>query len=165
MQQLIESFSIYEILLFAIILALACKGLIEFYDWARKRLKKVFDKEYNRKDKDEDIQERFDKDEERIKKLEDNQAKIINSLDMLELKVDMLIDSDKDAIKSFLTHEHHYYCYIQGWIDDYSLDCCEKRYTHYINEHGNSFIERFMEEIRALPNHPPLDDKENVDIN
>jgi hypothetical protein len=36
--------------------------------------------------------------------------------------------SDKDSIKAFITKEHHYFCYEKGWIDDYNLDCLEKRF-------------------------------------
>ena len=39
----------------------------------------------------------------------------------------------------------------QEWIDDYSLDCIERRYKHYIDEGGNSFIGQLMIEIRKLP--------------
>ena len=42
-----------------------------------------------------------------------------------------------------------------GWIDDFSLDCLERRYQHYADEGGNSFIEGFMEELRALPKQDP----------
>ena len=69
----------------------------------------------------------------------------------LSKKVDILIQSDKDDIKAFITREHHYFCYQKGWIDDNSLDCIEKRYTHYQKEGGNSFIETLMEQIRELP--------------
>ena len=44
------------------------------------------------------------------------------------------MNSDKDAIKAFITREHHYFCYQKKWIDDYSLDCIEKRYEHYKEE-------------------------------
>ena len=43
------------------------------------------------------------------------------------------------------------FCYEKRQIDDYSLDCLEKRYTHYVEEGGNSFIHDLMEDIRALP--------------
>ena len=43
----------------------------------------------------------------------------------------------------------------QEWIDDYSLDCIERRYKHYIDEGGNSFIGQLMIEIRKLPHQPP----------
>ena len=36
-------------------------------------------------------------------------------------------------------------------IDDFSLDCIEKRFAHYQDEGGNSFIAALMAEIRALP--------------
>ena len=74
-------------------------------------------------------------------------------------KIDMLIQSDKDDIKSFITREHHYFCYRVGWIDDFSLDCIEKRYKHYTDEGGNTFIGGFMEELRALPKSDPAENK------
>ena len=68
-------------------------------------------------------------------------SKILNSffsIDLLKklltiiLKlIHLLIASDKDAIKAFITREHHYFVYQKGWIDDYSLDCVEQRYQHY----------------------------------
>lgn len=67
----------------------------------------------------------------------------------------MLIDSDKDAIKSYITKEHHYFCYQVGWIDDFSLDCLEKRYQHYEDQGGNSFIGGLMHDLRTLPNKNP----------
>ena len=67
----------------------------------------------------------------------------------------MLIHSDKDAIKSYITRQHHYFCYDKRWIDDFSLDCIERRYQHYTEEGGNSFIAGFIEELRSLPKEPP----------
>ena len=67
----------------------------------------------------------------------------------------MLIDSDKDAIKSYITQKHHFFCYEQGWIDDFSLDCIERRYQHYKEEGGNTFIDGFMGQLRQLPKGSP----------
>ena len=75
-------------------------------------------------------------------------------LNNLSQKIDILIQSDRDDIRSYITREHHYFCYQKGWIDDFSLDCIEKQYMHYVDEGGNSFIEGFMEELRALPKQP-----------
>ena len=58
----------------------------------------------------------------------------------LSAKIDLLIDSDKDDIKSYITREHHRFCYDLKEIDDFSLDCLEKRFKHYSDEGGNSFI-------------------------
>ena len=64
--------------------------------------------------------------------------------------INLLIESDKDSIKSFIVKEHHYYTQI-GWVDDYSLDAIERRYKHYQEEGGNSFVHTLMAELRALP--------------
>lgn len=69
----------------------------------------------------------------------------------------MLIESDKEDIKAFITGQHHYFIYGKGWIDDYSMECLEKRFAIYEREHGNSFVEGLMNEIRALPKRPPAD--------
>ena len=87
--------------------------------------------------------------------LEKDQKKTDETLNILTKKIDMLINSDKDAIKSYITKEHHYFCYEVGWIDDFNMDCLERRYSHYADEGGNSFICGFMEQLRALPKHPP----------
>ena len=91
--------------------------------------------------------------------LQTNQKETDAILKDLSTKIDMLIDSDKDDIKSYITREHHYFCYQRGWIDDFSLDCIERRYQHYTDEGGNSFIEGFMTELRALPKQQPQNNK------
>lgn len=160
MQKLLETYSVSEILTFLVALALAIKGAVDFFDWAKARLKKHFDLEHNEEDKEESIEQRFQKGSDTMHKLDCNQAALSATLEKLTKKVDLLIDSDKDDIKSFLTKEHHYFCYEQGWIDDYSLECCERRFAHYQDEGGNSFIEHFMEELRALPKQqPPQEEK------
>jgi len=67
----------------------------------------------------------------------------------------MLIESDREAIKAYITEQHHRFVYEVGWIDDYSLDCLEKRYSIYEREEGNSFVLGLMNELRDLPKIPP----------
>lgn len=143
MEKLLASYSIGEIIIFIVLLALAIKGLVTFYDWARDRLKKVYDKEYKHEQEKQNIAENSISIEE-----------LHRVIEQLNKKVDVLTESDKDDIKSFLTKEHHYFCYQKGWIDDYSLECCLNRYKHYKDEGGNSFIEGFMKELQALPKKP-----------
>lgn len=59
---------------------------------------------------------------------------------------------------SYITISHHYFVYLQKWIDDYTLDTLEKRFAVYRQENGNSFVKGLMNEIRALPKQPPEDD-------
>lgn len=163
MQKLLETYSVGEILMFLVLFALAVKGVITFFDWAYARLKKVFDKEHNEEKQEEQVENQLQKGFDIMAQLEQNQTDLTQQLNDLSAKVDLLIDSNKDDIKSFLTKEHHYYCYHMGWIDDYSLECCERRFAHYQQEGGNSFIEGFMEELRRLPKQPPAQREDTLD--
>lgn len=151
MKTLLEMYSVTEILIFVVVLALAIKEVISFFDWASERLNKIFDKENKQKTDKQEIELQLREDKEALKELKQHQKETWEAISAMSKKVDMLIDSDKDDIKSYLTREHHYFCYQQGWIDDYSLECCEKRFSHYQEEGGNSFIEGFMNELRQLP--------------
>ena len=137
MLDLLKNYSLTEIIVFVIMLAFAIKGIVDFYDWAKNRLKKTTDKKYNE---------------------EETQIKILKTLELYGEQIDkntkainILITSDKDDIKAWITEKHHYFCYELGYIDDYNLQCIEARYKHYKEEDGNTFIDGFMTDIRALP--------------
>jgi hypothetical protein len=155
MKELVETYSIQEILLFLITFALAIKGIVSFYDWGHDRLKKFFNKEDSGEQKINSIQNQINELKGDYDKLKELQVQAQGTLKDLAKKIDLLIVSDKDDIKSFITREHHYFCYQKQWIDDYSMDCIEKRFQHYKDEDGNSFVEDLMNEMRALPKRPP----------
>ena len=150
MVDLLKAFSWEQIVLFTVLFALAIKGLISFIDWVKERNSKAF----KVAQKPIELQNMLQKHDEEIKDLH-------SSIDSLLQKIDLLIQSDKDDIKAFITREHHYFCYQKKWIDDYSLDCIEKRFDHYQDEGGNSFVETFMNELRSLPKKQP-DGQEEV---
>ncbi len=144
MIELLKSYSSAQILFIVVTLALAVKGAVDFWDWQAKHFWRTVDK----------IEER----EKQEKQIYDNQEDINSIRDELKKineKITILLDSDKDDIKNFITEKHRYYCYVAKWIDDYSLECIEKRFQHYKTEGGNSFIDGFMKDIRELPNQPP----------
>lgn len=151
MEELLNTYSVSEILIFAMMLFVAIKGVTDAYDWVKGKISKVTDRELQKRKKDKDIEIRFDVNSNDIQKilkhLEDSDKK----METLTKSVQMLIDSDKDDIKAWITEQHHYFCYKLKAIDDYRLDTIEKRYSHYVAEGGNSFIETLMEEIRRLP--------------
>lgn len=138
--QLLKQFDITTFLTFIIVLALAAKGVIIFFDWAEERLMKMFNKQTKKQRQIEQLQQQ----EESIKELK-------NNMESIQSKMNLLIESDKDDIKAWITEKHHFYCYQQKYIDDYTLDCLEKRFSHYEVEGGNSFVHNLMEELRALP--------------
>lgn len=156
MKDLVEIYSAQEILLFLVIFASAVKGFVSFWDWGYSRLKQMFKKENDKEQEIDSIQTQFN---EHIKNYEIMQNTQNETLRILIDKINLLIDSDKDSIKSFITERHHHFCYDKKWIDDYSLDCIEKRYKHYTDEGGNSFIHDLMKELRALPKQPRRDNE------
>lgn len=127
------------------LLALAIKSLFSFFDWAGDRWRKLFNKQHNQLSRKQDLERRLQHGSEIMDKLTRNQQETDDILKKLSAEINILIESDKDSIKSYITKEHHYFCYQLGWIDDFSLDCIERRYQHYQDEGGNSFIGNFME--------------------
>lgn len=155
MLDLVSKYSLSEIVTFLVIICLAIKGFFTFWDWAVARLKKTFNKETQQETKMVAVQEQINQCIANFKKISENQERLEQQIVALTEKINSLLDSDRDDIKSFITKEHHYFCYEKKWIDDYSLNCLEKRYDHYVDEGGNSFIKGLMDEIRELPKQPP----------
>lgn len=152
MKDLLANYSVNEIIIFIVTLALAIKGCVSFFDWAVDRLRKVFNKEQ----KDKDLNSRILADEKKIQELIELQRKTEQNIQTLGNSVNTLIESDKDDIKSWITEQHHKFCYGKSrTIDAYSLDCIEKRYCHYKEEGGNSFIHTLMDDIRGLSVYYP----------
>lgn len=153
MKELFTTYTGTDIIIFVILLALAIKGLVTFIDWAIERLRIFFNKEQTQ----DEIMKELKKHTQDITELKE---KFQEHLDKSCKLMNLLIESDKDDIKAWITEKHHYYCYVQKYIDDYSLDCLEKRFKHYEDEGGNSFVSHLMDEIRQLP-RISISDKKN----
>ena len=147
MIDLLKNFTIGQILIFIVLLALAFKSVIIYLDWIKSFIQKKIDKQLDQ----ENLKNSIDIINENQKTLMDEIKETNQSIKDLKDTVNLLISSDKDDIKAWITEKHHYFCYDLGYIDDYNLDCMEKRYAHYLDEHGNSFIGELMDEVRALP--------------
>ena len=155
MINLLQRYPVSQILIFIVLLALAIKGVISFIDWANEKIKKAFNKQYKKIDDKKAVEEKIEQDRQLILSLQKQQQETEKGMKNLVEKIDILIASDRDDIRSYITREHHYFCYQKKWIDDFSLDCIEKQYAHYVDEGGNSFIKTFMEQLRALPKQDP----------
>lgn len=155
---LLQHYSLSDILMFTIFLALSIKSLISFFDWAYIYIKKAFNIKYSKITQKQELERRLQKGSEVMTELKQNQQATDKILKDLSTKIDMLINSDRDDIKSYITRQHHYFCYKLGYIDDFSLDCIEKRFKHYSDQGGNSFIENFMKDLRALPIQSPKEE-------
>lgn len=153
MIELFQEFTFSEIAMFIILLALAIKGVITFFEWAQQKIGKVFHIKNGKIAEKEKIKQRLLKNTELIEEITNKQNNTDEYLQKMSQKIDLLIQSDKDAIKSYITGEHHKFCYDLKEIDDFSLECLQKRYKHYADEGGNSFIEGFMQDLRKLPRY------------
>ena len=118
---------------------------------------KIFKKESRKEQEKRELDEKLLSYDEKIEQVIKAQEELNDYISNMMRKINILIDSDKDDIKSFITKEHHFYCYEKHWIDDYSLDCIERRYKHYQEENGNSFVADLMKEIRQLPKQEPIE--------
>ena len=143
MVKLLSRYSAQDIIIFTVFLALAFKGVFSFFSWLGDFLKDTV----HRIEQPEKFKKELQKQSKQITELK-------NTLSDLNKSIHLLIESDKDAIKAYITRQHHYFVYQKKWIDDYSLDCIEKRYIHYDEQGGNSFISDLMTELRALPKQP-----------
>lgn len=151
MGELLAKYTATEIIVFIVLLAIAVKEVVTFIDWAHSRLKGAFKKE----DEHEEIKQQLDDVYKYLERLDTHFTTMIEEnrvqSNKMQETIDILLASDKDDIKAWITQQHQYFCYELGYIDDFSLDCIEKRYAHYKDEGGNSFIAALMTEIRALP--------------
>ena len=75
---------------------------------------------------------------------------IYRSIEEVKADVKLLIDSDREDIKSYIVHAYNEFVIEKKCIDANSLEALEKRYQYYTKEHGNGFITALMEELRGL---------------
>lgn len=133
---LLSQFSVGEFLILLITIALALKGIITFFDWVRERVVAAYNKKFNKDTEKTRLEKRLQGFEDEEKEQNEKITSIVQNVEKLQESIKLLIHSDKEDIKSFITKEHHYFCYNQKWIDDYSLDCIEQRYVIYTKEHS-----------------------------
>ena len=155
MLELLGTYSLTQIVTFIILLAIAVKEGITLVIWFKDFFKKKFNDDMKNTVATKERNEQICKIKEDMQTLIDSQEKIFKEIESFKQQLEMIIESDKDDIKSWITEKHHFYCFEKKWIDDYSMDCIEKRYGHYKDEGGNSFIEELINELRSLPKIPP----------
>ena len=155
MLELLGTYSLTQIVTFIILLAIAVKEGITVVIWFKDFFKKKFNNDMKNTVATKERNEQICKIKEDMQTLIDSQEKIFKEIESFKQQLEMIIESDKDDIKSWITEKHHFYCFEKKWIDDYSMDCIEKRYGHYKDEGGNSFIEELINELRSLPKIPP----------
>lgn len=94
MLDLFKTYSIDEIIMFSLLLALAIKGIIDLYDWFKNRfIKNPVEEEINKEEKQQEILNKLNAHEEQITVCKDCLTKILKTMNIL-------VESDKDDIKA-----------------------------------------------------------------
>lgn len=140
MKDLLTSYSIEQILFFLFVIAMAVKEGISLVNWFIDYFKKIF----KREEKGENL-------EDKVSTLYDMQIQQEEKMNKMCDNINILMESDRDSIKSWIVEKHHHFCYEVKAIDYFSLESIERRYQHYKAEDGNSYVATLMEELEALP--------------
>lgn len=85
-----------------------------------------------------------------IQKHTSDLTEIKKSLEGTNDKVKLLVESDKEDIKAYVTQEYNKWI-PQGHIDLITLQSIEARYSKYVEEKGNGFVKKMIDDLRNLP--------------
>lgn len=121
--------------------------------WREEKQKKI-NKAINEKQKELNIQVEFDKLHERFDQTDRRLDAIENRLDAAEKQLQDLTISDMHDIKSWIVEQYHKFYVQQGWIDAFSAETLDRRYSDYRKEGGNSYIENLMDQLHTLSMDP-----------
>ena len=155
MMQMLQRYSLTQIVIFLVLFAIATKSIINFWDWAKAKIKDFAKKESIYEDLKASLDEETNIRKQEMKEIKQSVFSIEKIIEKLADKVQLLLVSDRDDIKSFITREYNYFVLEKGEIDHYSLQAIEKRYDHYIEEGGNSYVGDLMSALRTLPKVDP----------
>ena len=126
MIELLGAYSIKDIIVFIFMIGVAIKEARQLWIY----YKKVRDESYENDHKDETQDEYIKKNQQTIEKLSKSMA--------------LLIESDKDGIKAWIVSKYHQFKEHPEQLDDIEWDLLNKRFNHYKEQGGNSYIEDLM---------------------
>ena len=156
LEELLKQYDLTSLIILIIGLLSVIKYVVELIKWFFTGSRNFFKKETDKEEKEKKIQERIEKNEEQINQLIGLHKETENKIDFLSKSVNVLMDSDKDDIKAWITEQHHKYYYSRSKaIDTYTYQCIKNRYRHYKDEGGNSFIDKMIADIDQLSIYTP----------
>ena len=132
MLELFATYSVGQIIIFIIILLLVIKKIFSLSDIFNNKAKSLFDREKKKQENDVSLQE------------------LVKKMDEISARLNLLTESDKDDIRGWIVEKYHYCQSLDIPIDSFTMDTIEKRYQHYKDEGGNSYITHIMEELRSM---------------
>lgn len=101
-----------------------------------------------------DIQAEFNKLHERFDEIQDELKTVKERLAAAEQQLKDLTISDMHDIKSWIVEQYHKFYVQQGWIDAFSAETIDRRYSDYKKEGGNSYIKTLIDQLHTLSMDP-----------
>ena len=150
-------FSTFEVGTILIILLIGIPSIVNFIKWCKNlwATREKFKQDNIQKGKEmeaqaEQSEARLEKGEARMAQLETDVRDLKELIAKQQQLIELLIKSDELDIKSWIKTQHERWI-PQRCIDSQTLELLEQRYSIYTKEGGNSWAEKLVTELRALP--------------
>lgn len=138
MVQFFQQYTIEATIIFLFMFGTALKQGYELVQYFR-------NKTFNHVDK---IREQEETLEKVIKNIQQQQKQLQSITD----KIDELLASDKDSIKSWIVMLYKQYKKDPSGLNSMQMDLLERRFSHYKKQGGNSYVDNLMQELREIYN-------------
>lgn len=126
------------------------KGVQFFKELKNKKVNEVVEErqqEINIQEEFQRLHNRFDQIDKRLDDVEKRMAAAEQQLKDLTI-------SDMHDIKSWIVEQYHKFYVQQGWIDAFSAETIDRRYSDYKKEGGNSYIKTLIDQLHTLSMDP-----------
>ena len=136
MENLLNTFDLKTIILVLFLVAVGARELIQLYRYFRMRIYGRFETQDNEK--------------ETMDNMEKSMQSVLMELKDIDKKLTLLQVSNRDSIKSWILMSYQKYKENNAQLDSMQMDLLERRYQHYKEQGGNSYIDEIMEELRSI---------------
>lgn len=131
MIEFLTRYSAWEIVIFFTFALVFLKEVFELAEFFKSRILKVTDKGYE------------------LQNDKITLYSIAEQIEKITRQLQLLTESDKDDIKGWIVEKYNFYKKNpDAKIDAFTMDTLEKRYSHYKDEGGNSYITEIMNDLR-----------------
>jgi hypothetical protein len=157
---LLQNLPIVILIIVAIIICGA--DLIKAINVWREERKRRINQQVEERQQELDILAEFNRLHERFDAIDARLTELESRMTLAEQKLQDLTESDMHDIKAWIVEQYHKFYIHQGWIDAFSAETIDRRYSDYKKEGGNSYIKNLIDQLHTLSMDP--EQNRNKDI-